>query len=299
MSTAAAPGHDGDLESVAVWRMEGYTVEEIAARLGFAPRSVKRKLQLIRGIWGKEVLAASETPLPDAEPVPLPTALRANWRADRFEAAWKTGAPPRIEVFLAGWAEPEHSVLVNRSFWTFITAAAGARRAGAEDYLAPLPAAPSGSGTLTAILAVPASAPAAAPPALEGHPRYRVLERVGAGGMGVVYRPTHRFMDRTVALKVITPAVDRPGVVRALSPRCGGRPPDAPQHRHRPRRRRGRRRFTSWSWSTSRAPTWPPGRRARPAAGGAGLRVRAAGGAGAAARPRAAAWSTATSSRTT
>ncbi len=45
---------DGDLESVAVWRMEGYTVEEIAARLGCAPRSVKRKLQLIRGIWGKE-----------------------------------------------------------------------------------------------------------------------------------------------------------------------------------------------------------------------------------------------------
>ena len=45
---------DGDLESVAISRMEGYTVEEIAARQGCAPRSVKRKLQLIRGIWGKE-----------------------------------------------------------------------------------------------------------------------------------------------------------------------------------------------------------------------------------------------------
>jgi DNA-directed RNA polymerase specialized sigma24 family protein len=34
--------------------MEGYSVEEIAERLGYAPRSIKRKLQLIRGIWEKE-----------------------------------------------------------------------------------------------------------------------------------------------------------------------------------------------------------------------------------------------------
>ena len=39
---------DRDLESVALWKMEGHTVEEIAARLGYAPRSIKRKLQLIR-----------------------------------------------------------------------------------------------------------------------------------------------------------------------------------------------------------------------------------------------------------
>ncbi len=44
-----------DLESVAVWRMEGDTVEEIAARLGCVPRTVKRKLKLIRGIWEGEV----------------------------------------------------------------------------------------------------------------------------------------------------------------------------------------------------------------------------------------------------
>jgi DNA-directed RNA polymerase specialized sigma24 family protein len=48
---------DDELRSVALWRMEGYTVEEIAERLGYAPRSVKRKLQLIRGIWEKEGLA--------------------------------------------------------------------------------------------------------------------------------------------------------------------------------------------------------------------------------------------------
>jgi DNA-directed RNA polymerase specialized sigma24 family protein len=42
---------DQELASVAVWRMEGYSVEEIAARLGYAPRSIKRKIQLIRDRW--------------------------------------------------------------------------------------------------------------------------------------------------------------------------------------------------------------------------------------------------------
>jgi DNA-directed RNA polymerase specialized sigma24 family protein len=44
---------DDELRRVAVWRMEGYTVEEVAAKLGCAPRSVKRKLRLIRDIWEK------------------------------------------------------------------------------------------------------------------------------------------------------------------------------------------------------------------------------------------------------
>ncbi len=44
-----------ELEAVALEKMEGYSVEEIAARLRYSPRSVKRKLQLIRTIWEKEV----------------------------------------------------------------------------------------------------------------------------------------------------------------------------------------------------------------------------------------------------
>ena len=43
------------------------------------------------------------------------------------------------------------------------------------------------------------------PPALIDHPRYRVLELIGQGGMGVVYRAEHRHMERVVALKVIRP----------------------------------------------------------------------------------------------
>jgi RNA polymerase sigma factor (sigma-70 family) len=39
------------LRSVALWRMEGWTVEEIADKLKCAPVTVKRKLARIRSIW--------------------------------------------------------------------------------------------------------------------------------------------------------------------------------------------------------------------------------------------------------
>lgn len=54
------------------------------------------------------------------------------------------------------------------------------------------------------------------PAQLEDHPRYRIIELIGNGGMGDVYRAQHRLMDREVALKLInqdlvnnTHAVDR------------------------------------------------------------------------------------------
>ena len=45
---------DQGLEAVALLRMEGYTVEEVARQLDCAPRTVKRKQALIRDIWEKE-----------------------------------------------------------------------------------------------------------------------------------------------------------------------------------------------------------------------------------------------------
>src|SRR5262249_53205309 len=47
--------NDPELETVARARMEGYSVEEVAERLGYAPRSIKRKLQLIRSLWEREI----------------------------------------------------------------------------------------------------------------------------------------------------------------------------------------------------------------------------------------------------
>jgi len=46
---------DAELTSVALQRMDGYTIEEIAQKLGYAPRSIKRKLRLIRNAWEKEL----------------------------------------------------------------------------------------------------------------------------------------------------------------------------------------------------------------------------------------------------
>jgi RNA polymerase sigma-70 factor (ECF subfamily) len=46
---------DAELEAIAVARMEGYSVKEVAERFGYVERSVKRKLKLIRDIWEGEV----------------------------------------------------------------------------------------------------------------------------------------------------------------------------------------------------------------------------------------------------
>src|SRR5947209_1280864 len=57
--------------------------------------------------------------------------------------------------------------------------------------------------TGTHLGAPPPIDPADVPPALRDHPRYRVLRRLGEGGMGTVYLAEHRVMKRTVAIKVI------------------------------------------------------------------------------------------------
>jgi DNA-directed RNA polymerase specialized sigma24 family protein len=63
LAAAAAEEHrrlmdaleDDLLRKVAQYRMEGDSVEEIALRLGLAARSIKRKLQFIRGVWEREL----------------------------------------------------------------------------------------------------------------------------------------------------------------------------------------------------------------------------------------------------
>lgn len=42
---------DSELRTIAVWKMEGYTTEEMALKLQRTPRTVERKLELIRRRW--------------------------------------------------------------------------------------------------------------------------------------------------------------------------------------------------------------------------------------------------------
>ena len=49
---------DTVLRAIASWKMEGFTTEEIAGKLGCTTRTVERKLQIIRRLWSfDEVLA--------------------------------------------------------------------------------------------------------------------------------------------------------------------------------------------------------------------------------------------------
>jgi DNA-directed RNA polymerase specialized sigma24 family protein len=45
---------DDELRWIAVWQLEGYTLEEIATRMGRSIRTVARKLQVIRDLWQTE-----------------------------------------------------------------------------------------------------------------------------------------------------------------------------------------------------------------------------------------------------
>lgn len=46
---------DDGLRQIAISRIEGFTVPEIAQDLRLSTRSIERKLQLIRGVWSKEL----------------------------------------------------------------------------------------------------------------------------------------------------------------------------------------------------------------------------------------------------
>ncbi len=45
---------DAQLQAVAQWKLEGYTNDEIAGKLDCTPRTVERKLRLIRAVWENE-----------------------------------------------------------------------------------------------------------------------------------------------------------------------------------------------------------------------------------------------------
>jgi serine/threonine protein kinase len=136
--------------------------------------------------------------------------------------------PAKLAAFVAGRLEESESYAVEAHL-TACEACRSLLDLLPDDSLAELLRSPSalagahalwencpGTGTSTSAESPPTrngSPPAANTPSLSvaawlpaelvGHPRYHVLELLGAGGMGSVYRAEHRLMERQVALKVI------------------------------------------------------------------------------------------------
>jgi len=48
---------DPELENIALLKMEGHSIEEIAQKLGYVPRTIKRKMHLIRSLWEQEMVS--------------------------------------------------------------------------------------------------------------------------------------------------------------------------------------------------------------------------------------------------
>jgi hypothetical protein len=89
----------------------------------------------------------------------------------------------------------------------------------------------------------PGLGPEAGP--LLNHPRYRLVRKLGEGGMGTVYLAEHRLLRRLVAVKLIRTGRLRSSHLVARFLRKCGRRPNSPIR----------------TWSPSTTPTWPAIRR--------------------------------------
>ncbi len=217
---------DSGLQQVAIWKMEGYTNAEIAAKLGCATD-------------GGSQVAANSSPVGTGnrsvtdihhaqdDALPVNDELLLDRVCDEFEQAWKRGSPPRIEQYVNKQSlDTSRLLLVELIRLDLFYRIRVSQSVSVDDYVARFPELDTSLlrdlveiAEADAKLAGDATSPSSSAPTdavrvLELGPDvtigpYRLMEHIGEGGMGSVFRALQTSpVKRQVALKVVKPGLE-------------------------------------------------------------------------------------------